>query len=108
MTTRTCIDCGALTQATRCTICARLADRRRGSADQRGYGTAWRTLRAKLLRGSRCVVCGHPGSTDNPLSLDHILPKARGGSDDPRNLQPLCRQHNSAKGTSLGRTSRRW
>lgn len=107
MSTRICIDCGTLTPVTRCQQCTRVADRRRGTAEQRGYGTAWRALRAKLLRGAYCVICGHPGSTNNPLSLDHVVPKARGGSDDPGNLQPLCRQHNSAKGSSVGRTTLR-
>jgi 5-methylcytosine-specific restriction endonuclease McrA len=46
-----------------------------------------------------CAVCGTPGDANNPLSVDHIVPKAAGGSDDPRNLGPLCRRHNSAKGT---------
>lgn len=101
MSTRTCIDCGALTSTTRCHACTRAADRRRGTADQRGYGTVWQALRARLLSGSaRCAVCGHPGTPANPLTLDHIVAKARGGSDHPSNLQPLCRHHNSSKGSS--------
>jgi hypothetical protein len=28
------------------------------------------------------------------VQIDHILPKAFGGSDDPSNLRLLCRQHN--------------
>ena len=28
------------------------------------------------------------------IQIDHIRPKALGGSDRPKNLRPLCRQHN--------------
>jgi hypothetical protein len=37
--------------------------------------------------GRRC------GSTYQ-LEIDHIVPKALGGSDDPSNLRCLCKQHN--------------
>jgi len=46
-----------------------------------------------------CAVCGTTGDTGNPLTVDHLVPKAAGGSDDPGNLRTLCRRHNSAKGT---------
>lgn len=35
------------------------------------------------------------------LSLDHIHPHSRGGSDQPENLQTLCRSCNSKKGARL-------
>jgi len=41
-----------------------------------------------------CSVCG----TTERLSVDHIVAKANGGTDDPTNLQTLCVTHNSAKG----------
>lgn len=43
--------------------------------------------------GYRCKACG---ATEN-LSLDHIIPVSKGGSDDPQNLQTLCRRCNSVK-----------
>lgn len=41
----------------------------------------------------RCRHCG--GYID--LSLDHIVPWSKGGSDEPDNLQTLCRSCNSRK-----------
>jgi len=46
----------------------------------------------------RCVNCG----THLNLSIDHIHPFSKGGSDDESNLQTLCRSCNSSKGDSTG------
>jgi hypothetical protein len=46
--------------------------------------------------GCFCVKCH---STDD-LTLDHIVPRSKGGSDDKSNLQILCRCCNSSKGNS--------
>lgn len=45
----------------------------------------------------RCVTCG----THLDLTIDHIVPVVAGGSDDPDNLQTMCRTHNSEKGARL-------
>jgi hypothetical protein len=44
----------------------------------------------------RCVECR--GWVD--LTIDHIVPVVRGGTDDEANLQTMCRSCNSRKGTS--------
>ncbi len=41
--------------------------------------------------------CGTEGTKANPLSVDHIVPLTRGGTNQLENLQTLCRRHNSAK-----------
>lgn len=44
-----------------------------------------------------CVHCGE--KDEQKLTIDHIVPVAKGGTDDYSNLQILCRSCNSAKGT---------
>ena len=59
----------------------------------------WRKIsRQVIAEEGACRVCGHTGSPDNPLTCDHIVPLARGGTNDRSNLQCLCRRHNSSKG----------
>ncbi len=45
----------------------------------------------------RCVSCG---SFEN-LTIDHIVPLAKGGSNEEENLQTMCRQCNMVKGDRL-------
>lgn len=47
--------------------------------------------------GHKCLHCG----ATETLSLDHIHPYSLGGSDDPGNLQTLCRPCNSSKGARV-------
>jgi 5-methylcytosine-specific restriction endonuclease McrA len=41
-----------------------------------------------------CVFCG----TDKDLTTDHLIPRHRGGSDDPDNLVLSCQSCNSSRG----------
>lgn len=79
----------------RCPEHTRLADRRRGNRHERGYGAEWERLSRAILErdGYRCCYCGGYART-----VDHLLPKAHGGTDDPSNLVAACRRCNSAKG----------
>lgn len=50
--------------------------------------------------GSRCGYCRTSSSiTGQPLTVDHIIPRARGGTDDESNLWLACRRCNEAKAT---------
>lgn len=76
---------------------------RRGFA---GYGADWLRLRAAVLREEPCCrLCGKQAVT-----VDHIVPRARGGTDVRSNLQPLCDscrkakdKHDAAVGKRLSR-----
>jgi len=55
-----------------------------------------------MLENHTPHVCTHPGCDEvNNLTIDHIVPLSRGGTDELSNLQFLCRRHNSAKGDSV-------
>lgn len=60
----------------------------------------WNALRRDLTPsvfmrdGSRCTQCG----TDRNLSVDHVVPLARGGTHSLANLRTLCVPCNSRKG----------
>jgi hypothetical protein len=64
----------------------------RGSAHSRGYGHAWRKLRAAVLVRDMglCQPCLQRGRTTPAVAVDHILNKARGGTDHTDNLQSIC------------------
>ena len=54
------------------------------------------TIAAVMLAcKGRCV---HPGcGRKDGLDIDHIVPLALGGSNEPDNLQLLCKEHHSQK-----------
>ncbi len=43
-----------------------------------------------------CQSCGKT-TTETELTIDHIIPLAKGGSNDMSNLQALCRHCNQKK-----------
>lgn len=49
--------------------------------------------------GGKCKVC----SSNKDLSLDHIIPRSDGGTNEIENLQTLCRRCNSAKNNRRAR-----
>jgi 5-methylcytosine-specific restriction endonuclease McrA len=44
-----------------------------------------------------CEACGHKPIISDLLEVDHILPRSRGGSDKPDNLQTLCAECHKIK-----------
>ena len=52
--------------------------------------------RFEVLRRDN-YTCRYCRSTDNPLTIDHVVPEALGGSDDPSNLVAACKDCNSGK-----------
>lgn len=57
-------------------------------------------IRAHVFKrdGYRCRRCG----SNKGLTLDHIVPKAAGGTNAIRNLQTLCEDCNTAKADDMG------
>ncbi|MBD2654847.1 HNH endonuclease [Synechocystis sp. FACHB-383] len=54
----------------------------------------------------RCCSCGL-GLGETALQIDHIIPLAKGGSNDMSNLQTLCQGCNSSKGAKFDPRFRR-
>lgn len=48
----------------------------------------------------QCQCCGKERRRGISLEIDHILPIAMGGKNEPSNLQTLCKQCNSIKGVN--------
>ena len=58
----------------------------------------WEEWEEKLKRlNYQCQVCG---SKEN-ITIDHIIPLSKGGTNDIDNLQPLCKSCNSRKSNKL-------
>ena len=74
-----------------------------GAAYQRGprYGHDSTLAALVAAYGDRCAYCGGPG----PLTIDHVRPRSRGGTNAWENLLPACRPCNQAKGN---RTPEEW
>lgn len=52
------------------------------------------------LLGNKCQMCGK-SSDIVKLTIDHILPISKGGTNILENLQPLCLSCNSKKGSKI-------
>lgn len=97
--------CGVLVRdgSSRCTkhkvLAGSFADRARGTRHERGYGSAWDRLRARILRRDAgiCQPCLADGLVHQGTEVDHIIPKAQGGTDDDANLQTICTARHRAK-----------
>jgi 5-methylcytosine-specific restriction endonuclease McrA len=55
----------------------------------------WRKIRAKILHRDQycCYYCGQDATT-----VDHLLPRSKGGNDSMDNLVAACTKCNYAKG----------
>ena len=74
------------------------------SRHARGYGSAWTKLRETIIKRDYglCQQCKREGML-NPyrkgqgFAVDHIIPKAVGGTDEPGNLMLICPEHHLQK-----------
>lgn len=58
----------------------------------------WNNLKAQY--NWTCPRC-HKSEPDIKLTIDHIIPVVKGGSNNIENIQPLCGSCNSIKGTKI-------
>lgn len=75
--------------------------RRAGAAQPKGrWIRAERRLALYLRDGLACVYCGLDLRDAAPadVTLDHLLPRSAGGTNDATNLVTACRSCNSARG----------
>ena len=66
---------------------------------ERGYGKEWQKLRRLILRRDNhlCQPCLANGRPTPAEQVDHIKPKAKGGTDAQDNLQSICDECHKAK-----------
>jgi 5-methylcytosine-specific restriction protein A len=100
---RPCLErgCRNVSPKSRCPEHTRAAQRQRdayrGTPAQRGYDRAYLAARRLILADGphACAWrCGRVATT-----ADHVIPLAKGGSNDPGNLVPACAPCNSSRGS---------
>lgn len=71
----------------------------KASRHERGYGSAWDRIRLQALKRDNCLCqpCLKAGRITEAREVDHIKPKAQGGTDDLANLQSICSPCHSQK-----------
>ena len=67
--------------------------RRARKRNAKGTHTVEQAKQRIEVYGYKCYVCG----TDY-TEIDHVIPLAKGGSEWPANLRPICRSCNASKG----------
>lgn len=82
----------------------KFADAHRGSRHERGYGSEWEKTRARILKRDgyvcQCEECKRAGRQLPAGDVDHIVPKAHGGTDDDDNLRAMnarCHKQKTAR-----------
>lgn len=81
-------------------------ERTHGNRHARGYGNDWDKLRIRILTRDKylCQECLRSGRPEVASQVDHIVPKSQQGTDDPGNLEAICRPCHDRK---TARESRR-
>jgi len=72
--------------------------------DPATYHGVFSLFYASLIRGFECTYCGCPmdlTSDDHQVSVDHVVPLSRGGTNNLDNLVLCCRHCNIEKGNLM-------
>lgn len=87
--------CPELTTAGRCEACATAADRARGTAAERGYGSFWsRVIRPKYLKAHPiCRLCPSVATVADhfPVSRRDLVAQGVKDPDGWHRMRPLCK-----------------
>lgn len=78
------------------------------SRHKRGYGAAWVKTREVILARDMhlCQTCLARGRVTPADAVDHVIPKAKGGTDDHGNLASICTPCHDAKTKGEGISGR--
>lgn len=106
--TKQCVRCGTEFETKLgwkkfcCTRCQQLDNRERNEKIVKR--DSYYQLRFSIMArdGFRCRYCGRSAQDDGvKLNVDHIVPKDKGGNNEPSNLITACQDCNVGKGTLL-------
>ena len=102
--TRQCTDCGHTYTSpyigqTRCKPCKRKASRSHWITDRRRFALYKRDKYKCHLCGKKTNINGHYLDNNYP-TLDHLVPRSKGGSDEDYNLATCCRECNTLRGAN--------
>jgi 5-methylcytosine-specific restriction enzyme A len=85
----------------RCTDCKRQTNRERGTTTQRGLGSDHQRIRLQVLAEETvCWICGKPGTANDPLTADHVVPRIAGGRNTRSNYRAAHSSCNSRRGNT--------
>jgi len=102
MALRTCLDCGQLTNTTRCPDCRATHDTLRRPSFRDRYGPGFDTIREQVLeRDGRVCQLQLGGCTGVATTADHVIPRSQGGRHTPDNLRAACQHCNTSRGDGL-------
>lgn len=101
---RQCTDCGDTYTSpyvgqTRCTPCKRAHSRTWRISDRRRFALYKRDKYKCHLCGKKTNINGHYLDNNYP-TLDHLVPRSKGGSDEDYNLATCCRECNTLRGAN--------
>jgi hypothetical protein len=57
--------------------------------------------RLRILQGNCCYYCGRPFGRNRPATIDHFVPRSRGGTNALRNLRLACPECNHRKADAM-------